>query len=164
MKRKQTAAPMPSQFVAPPMKREPPPAIAVPDIDVSPVWAGIADDSRDSVSAQDRSKAFLIRNAPMYFVAVTTAIVATLAYSLVAIALKVEAPWLMDRLLIFLIALAAFTYVTHLAALKKDYEHSRAGVERLRIEKGYAWANDQLRSRERITEMAYKQLTQGEDE
>lgn len=102
-------------------------------LDVTPLWHGIPDESRDSVSAQDRSKAFLIRNSPMYAVGILTALCVTILYTLFGIMLETVAPYMLDRVLIFLVSLAGFLYYAHDRADKRDYDHSRAGVERLRL-------------------------------
>lgn len=163
-KKKQTVAPAMPTFVPPARREQPAPIIEMPPISVEPVWQGIADESRDSVSAQDRSKAFLIRNAPMYVVAVVIAVCVTILYTLAAWGIGVAAPYSLDRVLFFFASLAAFLFYTHMQSVKEDYDHSRAGVERLRIEAARDVAVEQLRSKERIQLAAFKQLTDKESD
>ena len=90
--------------------------------DTSAAWGGVASPTRDSVSAVDRARAFQIRQAPVYIAGVGVALAGTLAYTLVALAADIGAPWAADRLL-----------VSHHRANVTDYEHTHAGTERLRI-------------------------------
>lgn len=162
MRKKKTVAPALPTFVPPAERKQPAPIVELQPISVEPIWNGIADESRDSVSAQDRSKAFLIRNAPLYLVAIVIAICVTILYTLAMWGFGIQVPYSLDRVLFFFMSLAVFLFYTHIQSVKEDYNHSRAGVERLRIEAARDVAVEQLRSRERIQLAAFKQLTDKE--
>lgn len=102
--------------------------------DTSAVWMPTASPSRDSVSAQDRAKGFIIRQVPSYVVTLTIALVGTIAYTLIAMEMDVSAPWALDRLLVFLVSVAVVLMVSHSRADGRDYDHSHAGIERRRID------------------------------
>lgn len=102
--------------------------------DTSAVWTPTASPTRDSVSAQDRAKGFIIRQIPSYVVTLTIATVGTIAYTLIAMEMDVSAPWALDRLLVFLVAVAVALMVSHGRADGRDYDHSHAGIERKRID------------------------------
>lgn len=101
--------------------------------DMAGAWLSPQSPTRDSISAKDRAEAFVIRQTPIYVVTVVVAVAVTVAYTLFAWAAGVNAPWAMDKLLVFLLMLAGGLFVTHSRANRTDYEHTHAGTERLRI-------------------------------
>ena len=101
--------------------------------DTSAAWGGVASPTRDSVSARDRAVAFQIRQIPIYVAGVGVALAGTLAYTLIALAADIGAPWAADRLLVFLGLAVVALLVSHHRANVTDYEHTHAGTERLRI-------------------------------
>ena len=101
--------------------------------DTSAAWGGVASPTRDSVSAVDRARAFQIRQIPIYIAGVGVALAGTLAYTLIALAAGIAAPWAADRLLVFLGLAVVALLVSHHRANVTDYEHTHAGTERLRI-------------------------------
>ena len=127
-------------FVAPFAEEEPRQAPALPVVaqpiqvtDTAGAWISPQSPTRDSVSAKDRAEAFVIRQTPVYVVTVIIALAVTVAYTLIALAAGVNAPWAMDKTLVFLFMLAGGLFVTHSRANRTDHEHTHAGTERLRI-------------------------------
>ena len=102
--------------------------------DTSAAWAGVASPTRDSISAVDRARAFQIRQIPIYIAGVGVALAGTLAYTLIALAADIGAPWAADRLLVFLGLAVAALLVSHHRASVTDFQHTHAGVERLRVQ------------------------------
>ena len=102
--------------------------------DTSAVWMPTASPTRDSVSAQDRARGFLLRQTPIYVVVLVLAVAVTLAYTLVSMAAEVAAPFMLDRVLVFLAMLAGGAFIVHDRGDRRDYDHSHAGIERKRID------------------------------
>ena len=128
-----------SNFVAalPPQESAPPAVVDVTPIqigDTSAAWLSPTSATRDSISAVDRAKAHQIRQAPVYLSVGLMSIGGTVAYSLVAAAAGFGAPWAMDRLLVFLVLMAGALLVANHRATVVDFQHSGAGVERLRVQ------------------------------
>ena len=129
----------PSNFVAPAPRPLRPaeimPAPAQP-VDLSPAWQPMTSPGRDSVSAVDRAKAFHIRSIPIYAAIVGMAVAAVILYS-VTIAfwgVQINVPLFADRILIFLAVAFGWGLWMFKQANETDYDHSHAGIERLRIE------------------------------
>ena len=114
-----------------------PPAV----VDVTPIqigdtgraWEMPSNASRDSVSAKDRAEALAIRARPIWYMVGATSTAATAGWAIVAAAAGIGAPFLLDKLLVFLATYAALSFVTYLRLNRLDHDHSRAGVERLKI-------------------------------
>lgn len=123
-------------FVAPEREQAPIAVDAAPlaTADTSAVWMPTASPTRDSVSAQDRARGFLLRQAPIYAIVLVLSIAVTLAYTLVGMAADVAAPFMLDRVLVFLAMLAGSAFAVHDRGDRRDYDHSHAGIERKRID------------------------------
>ena len=93
-----------------------------------------ADGSKDALSAVDRAKALRIRAHPVWWLVLAGACAATLAYWLAANAAGFRAAYNLDKLLVFAAALTVAGLVTYLRLNRLDFDHSRAGVERFRLE------------------------------
>lgn len=124
-------------YVDPP--RPPRPAEIMPApaqvVDMSAAWTPTESPSRDSVSAVDRAKAVHIRAIPIYAAVAGIAVVAVILYSITLwFTGWAGAPYALDRVLIFVGTLTALGLWQYLRLNKQEFDHSHAGVERLRIE------------------------------
>lgn len=127
-----------NNFVAPGPPRPIRPAEIMPaapqNIDLAAAWQPMASPGRDSVSAMDRARAFHVRSAPAYIAVVGMAATAVVLYSATLWILRADgAPLLADRILIFLAVVFVGGMVVFLRLNQTDYDHSHAGIERLRI-------------------------------
>lgn len=127
----------PSKFVAPGVT-PPKPAEIVPwpsqPVDLSPAWTPTTSPSRDSVSAVDRARAVHIRAIPIYLAGLGVAIVALIMYVMTLWFMGAGgAPYALDRVLVFLGVLTVVELGTFLRLNKQEFDHSHAGVERLRV-------------------------------
>ena len=125
------------KFVAPGVT-PPKPAEIVPwpaqPVDVSQAWAATTSPSRDSVSAVDRAKAVHIRAIPIYAAVAGIAVVAVILYSITLwFTGWAGAPYALDRVLIFVGTLTALLLWQYLRLNKQEFDHTHAGVERLRV-------------------------------
>lgn len=125
-------------FVAP-AARPPRPAEIMPapaqTVDLSAAWQPTESPSRDSISAVDRAKAVHIRAFPIYAAVAGIAVVAVILYSITLWFTGWQgAPYALDRVLIFVGTLTALGLWQYLRLNKQEFDHSHAGVERLRIE------------------------------
>ena len=128
----------PGSFVAP-APRPPRPAeiMTAPaqPVDMSGAWQPTESPSRDSISAVDRAKAVHIRAIPIYAAVAGIAVVAVILYSITLWFTGWQgAPYALDRVLIFVGTLTALGLWQYLRLNKQEFDHSHAGVERLRIE------------------------------
>ena len=128
----------PGSFVAP-APRPPRPAEIMPapaqPVDMSAAWTPTESPSRDSISAVDRARAVHIRAIPIYLAGLGVALVALIMYVMTLwIAGAGGAPYALDRVLVFLGVLTVVELVIYLRLNKQEYDHTHAGVERLRIE------------------------------
>lgn len=128
----------PGNYVAaaprPPRPAEIMPAPAQP-VDLSAAWQPTTSPSRDSVSAVDRATAVHIRAIPIYLAGLGVAIVALIMYVMTLWLVGAGgAPYALDRVLVFLGVLTVVELGTFLRLNKQEFDHSHAGVERLRIE------------------------------
>lgn len=120
----------------PPQDVSPPAVVEVPTIqvtDTSAAWSSPTSPTRDSVSAVDRAKAHQIRQVPVYVGVVGVSVAGTVAWSIVAMSAGIAAPWALDRVLIFTVLLVVALLVSNHRATVTDFEHTHAGVERLRV-------------------------------
>ena len=101
--------------------------------DTGRAWEVPSNPSKDSVSAKDRAEALAIRARPLWYMVGATSTAATAGWAIVAWAAGIGAPFLLDKLLVFLATYAALSFVTYLRLNRLDHDHSRAGVERLKI-------------------------------
>lgn len=123
-------------YVDPP--RPPRPAEIMPApaqvVDMSAAWTPTESPSRDSVSAVDRAKAVHIRAIPIYAAVAGIAVVAVILYSITLwFTGWAGAPYALDRVLIFVGTLTALGLWQYLRLNKQEFDHSHAGVERLRV-------------------------------
>lgn len=154
-----------TKFVPPPSRPQPlPPMEPMRTIDISAGWQGVPDESRDSVSAQDRSKAFLVRNAPLYLAVTMMASGVTILYGIVAVLGNFGMPWQLDKLLVFVAFLSATLAYVHVKSVTQDYEHSRAGVERHKIEAMKEIGIAQIQADRDLRLESMKMITRREDE
>jgi len=128
----------PGKFVAPGVP-PPKPAEIVPwpaqPVDVSGAWQPTASPSRDSISAVDRARAVHIRAIPIYVAGLGVALVALIMYVMTLWIMGAGgAPYALDRVLVFVGVLTVVELVIYLRLNKQEYDHTHAGVERLRIE------------------------------
>lgn len=132
------------------------PAPAQP-VDLSPAWQPTTSPSRDSVSAVDRAKAVHIRAVPVYVAVLGVALVAVILYAMTLWFFRVEtgAPWALDRILVFVGTLTGVGLFVYLRLNAQEYDHSHAGVERLRIDRA---AEIQIAIVEAETEIKLKAL------
>ena len=126
------------KFVAPGVT-PPKPAEIMPwstqPVDVSQAWQATTSPSRDSISAVDRARAVHIRAIPIYVAGLGIAIVALILYVMTLWIMGASgAPWALDRVLVFVGVLTVVELVIYLRLNKQEYDHTHAGVERLRIE------------------------------
>lgn len=127
-----------TNFVAP-LRVEP--DVTIPDgiwspmavSDTSTAWVSPSSPTRDAVSATDRARAFVIRSTPVYVVVGLVSLAVLVAYTLVSLAIGVSAPYMLDRVLVFFVMLAAGLFAVHDRADQRDLDHSVSGIERLRI-------------------------------
>ena len=110
-----------------------PAAVPLQSADLSRAWQATTSPSRDSVSAQDRAKAHLLRSIPVFVTVFLLSGAVTVLYAIVAMVAGVGVAGGLDRLFVFLFALAAMGFVAYGQESKREYEHSHAGVERLRV-------------------------------
>lgn len=128
----------PGNYVAaaprPPRPAEIMPAPAQP-VDLSQAWQPMTSPGRDSVSAVDRAKAFHIRSIPIYAAVVGMAVAAVILYSVTITfwGVHIDVPMFADRILIFLAVTFGWGLWMFKQANETDYDHSHAGIERLRI-------------------------------
>ncbi len=127
-----------SNWVAP-APRPPRPAEIMPApaqmVDMSAAWQPTESPSRDSISAVDRARAVHIRAIPIYLAGLGVALVVLIMYVMTLwIAGAGGAPYALDRVLVFLGVLTVVELVIYLRLNKQEYDHTHAGVERLRIE------------------------------
>ena len=101
--------------------------------DLSRAWQSTTSPSRDSVSAQDRAKAHLLRSVPVFVTVFLLSGAVTVLYAIVAMVAGVGVAGGLDKLFVFLFALACLAFVAYGQESKREYEHSHAGVERLRV-------------------------------
>ncbi len=129
----------PGSFVAP-APRPPRPAEIMPApaqmVDLSAAWQPTESPSRDSISAVDRAKAVHIRAVPIYVAVLGVAVVAVILYAMTLWFFRVDtgAPWALDRILVFVGTLTGVGLFVYLRLNAQEFDHSHAGVERLRIE------------------------------
>lgn len=128
----------PGKFVAPGVS-VPKPAEIVPwpaqPVDVSQAWAATTSPGRDSISAVDRARAVHIRAIPIYVAGLGVALVALIMYTMTLWIMGAGgAPYALDRVLVFVGVLTVVELVIYLRLNKQEYDHTHAGVERLRIE------------------------------
>ena len=102
-------------------------------IDVSGALQPIAGDTKDVTSAEDRARGYLLRMAAIGVIGVIVAGAAVLAFVLVAARLGAQ-PTMLERFLVFLLALGALLLWAALRLNATDYEHSRPGVELYRLD------------------------------
>lgn len=102
--------------------------------DVSPAWnVDTKNPSRDSVSAKDRAEAVQIRARPVWVMVGSASAAVTAIYTIFAMVGGWGAPWALDRIAVFLTVGTALGLFTYLRLNRLDYDHSRAGVERMKI-------------------------------
>lgn len=105
-----------------------------PTVDLAAAWQPMSSPGRDSVSAMDRARAFHVRSAPAYVAVIGMAITAVVLYSATLWLLRADgAPWMADRILIFLAIVFGGGMAVFVQLNRTDYDHSHAGIERLRI-------------------------------
>jgi len=98
------------------------------------IWVADGNETRDSVSSVDRARGLLIRNIPHYLAMGGMAAGATLVFHAGLMMANVDLmPWMLDRFLIFISCMSLLISITHVKLSKLEYEHSRAGIERLRL-------------------------------
>lgn len=131
-----------TSFVAPAVRRMPPEAITGPlrgdlalqaGLDVSGALQPIQGDTKEVTSAEDRARGYLLRMVAIGVVGLVVAGAAVLAFVLVAVRFGAQ-PTMLERFLVFLLALGALLLWAALRLNATDYEHSRGGIERLRLE------------------------------
>lgn len=104
-------------------------------IDVSPAWQPMQSPGRDSTSAQDRAKAIHIRAIPVYAATVGIAVLVVILYSvtLAFFRVDVDVPLFADKIMVFLGVVFGWGLFVYLRLNQQEYDHTHAGVERLRI-------------------------------
>ncbi len=101
--------------------------------DVSGALQPIQGDTREVTSATDRAHGYLLRMGAIGAVGVIVAGAAVLGFVLVAVRFGAQ-PTMLERFLVFLLALGALLLWAGLRMNAVDFAHSRGGVERLRLE------------------------------
>lgn len=119
----------------PPTTIEPAALIKVLAPGTDDVWAGSgawesteSRQSRDSVSAQDRARGANLRSIPVLISTTTLAAAGTVAYVLTGVGKP------LDVLFVFLLLCGAFNLIAIVLLHRMDFQHSHAGLERMRIE------------------------------
>ena len=110
---------------------------AIPIGDMSQGWRGVPSPSQDSTGAEDRARGFNRRMVLPMALTVVLALVSVLAWVLVVTLVRGDAnlmPFFIDRLFIFLIVVGGMGYTVWDRANDTDYDHTHAGVDRLRLE------------------------------
>jgi hypothetical protein len=109
--------------------------IPIPATDITPAMQATTSPSRDSISAVDRANGFNRRMILPMALTVVLALVGVLFWSLTLAMLDVGqiAPYMLDRVLVFLAIVGGFGFTVWTRANQVDHDHSHSGVERHRI-------------------------------
>jgi hypothetical protein len=109
--------------------------VPIPATDIAPAMQATTSPSRDSVSAVDRANGFNRRMLLPMAMVIILALVGVLFWSLTLTMLDVGqvAPWMLDRVLVFLSIVGGMGMVVWAKANRVDHDHTHAGVERHRI-------------------------------
>ena len=87
--------------------------------------------SADSTSAEDRVRGFNRRLLWPMSLVVVLALVASMAY---AMAVDTQLPWMLDRILVFLLILGGMGFWVWTVANNQEYRHSQAGIQLKKID------------------------------
>ena len=140
-------------FVAAPLAKREPVTIDAPawlatsqHMDVTPVWQA-PDGARENTSAMDRARALRVRLLPFVLLWALLAVIVFVVVLFVA----QNAP---GAALLGLLAFTALTAVTYVKLNTTDYQYSREGTERHRIDSATYLAERELDHKARMQEKA----------
>jgi hypothetical protein len=109
--------------------------VPIPATDIAPAMKPTNSPTRDSISATDRANGFNRRMVLPMALTVVLALVGVLFWSLTLAFLDVGqvAPYMLDRMLVFLAIVGGMGMVVWTKANEVDHDHTHSGVERHRI-------------------------------
>jgi len=109
---------------------------ALPITDMSQGWRGTPSPSQDSTGALDKAQGFNRRMILPMALVVIVALLFVLAWSLLLAMMgsPTLAPFMLDRLAIFLAAVSGLGFWVWSKANETDYRHSHAGVDHHRLD------------------------------
>lgn len=114
-------------------------------VDVSGVLEAANDGTRDSVSAIDRAWGYNIRLIPALLLSILLALMGMIAFILAMRWTSTPTDG-MTNFLAFLVCLAVPFLTFAVTVNRSDYQHSRAGVERLRIVEAAKLRRDEMKA------------------